>query len=166
MDVWYIQQNYRIKNNTLTIKLLKSFLNINVQAQESNASEYKERTKEVAHKVKHYGAFGEDYLGIIQLLSRYYLQDYLGIIQVLSTGLSRGLSRYYLGIIQVLSRDYLGIIYRIIQRIIQVLSTGLSRGLSRYYLQDIQSGAAIFVSCYNFIRKSYQKIFFCGKSCI
>ena len=143
MDVWYIQQNYRIKKNTLTIKLLKSFLNINVQAQESNASEYKERTKEVAHKVKHYGAFGEDYLGIIQLLSR-----------------------YYLGIIQGLSRDYLGIIYRIIQRIIQVLSTGLSRGLSRYYLQDIQSGAAIFVSCYNFIRKSYQKIFFCGKSCI
>ena len=38
--------------------------NIFVQAQESNASEYKERTKEVAHKVKHYGAFGEDYLGI------------------------------------------------------------------------------------------------------
>ena len=100
-----------LKKNTLTIKLLKSFLNINVQAQESNASEYKERTKEVAHKVKHYGAFGEDYLGIIQLLSRYYL----GIIQ--------GLSRYYL---QDYLEDYLGIIYRIIQRIIQVLSTGYS----------------------------------------
>ena len=106
-----------LKKNTLTIKLLKSFLNINVQAQESNASEYKERTKEVAHKVKHYGAFGEDYLGIIQLLSRYYLgiiqvlsRDYLGIIQVLSTGLSRGLSRYYL---QDYLEDYLGIIYRI-----------------------------------------------------
>ena len=34
-----------------------------VQVQESNVQEYKEKTKEVAHKVKHYGAFGEEYLG-------------------------------------------------------------------------------------------------------
>ena len=33
------------------------------QVQEGNAGEYKDKTKEVAHKVKHYGAFGEEYLG-------------------------------------------------------------------------------------------------------
>jgi hypothetical protein len=30
---------------------------------EANASEVKEKTKEVAHKVKHHGGWGEDLLG-------------------------------------------------------------------------------------------------------
>ena len=36
------------------------------KAHETNVSEVKEKTKEVAHKVKHHGGWGEDLLGKVK----------------------------------------------------------------------------------------------------
>ena len=42
---------------------LSKILYTPLSPQVAEPHEYKDKTKEVAHKVKHYGAFGEDYLG-------------------------------------------------------------------------------------------------------